>query len=513
LAESATGIWPLIRGRAESDADRIVVTDERGGQLTFSQLRERAEETAAGLFDLGIRPGDVVSWQLPGRIDTIVLVAALSRLGAVQNPLIPMLREREVEFICDQTGSRLLIVPSVFRGFGHLAMAQSLASSRPRLAVLDADAGLPAGDPATLPPEPAAGAPGTPPARWLFYTSGTTAVPKGAKHTDASLLAAADVLCTNVHMQRDERTAALAPIAHVGGILYLLAALRTGSRIVITEIFDQASTPEQIAAARVTLGGSGVPFLQAYLRRQRERPEEPMFPTARAYLVGGSSRPPQLHYEVKNELGGVGVISGYGLTECPYVCFTRVDDPDEVLAVSEGRPVLPVEVKVVDGGGRVVGAGESGELLVRGPQLMLGYVDAVLDGEAFDAEGFFRTGDVGVLDGRGYLRITGRIKDVVIRNMENISAREVEDLAVGFAGAAELAVIGLPDPVTGERVVAVAVAADPGSPPTLGELCAYLRAGGLNPRKLPVQLELVEELPRNAMGKVVKRALKGRYVS
>ena len=167
---------------------------------------------------------------------------------------------------------------------------------------------------------------------------------------------------------------------------------------------------------------------------------------------------------------------------------------------------------VMMGAGRLLPAGESGELRVRSPQLMLGYLDSALDAEAFDGEGYFRTGDLAMVDDAGYLTITGRIKDVIIRNMENISAREIENLTLTFPRAAETAVIGLPDAETGERVCAVIVPADPADPPTLEELIAHLRAEGLNPRKLPVQVEYVPELPKNAMNKVVKKTLKDQFV-
>jgi non-ribosomal peptide synthetase component E (peptide arylation enzyme) len=170
--------------------------------------------------------------------------------------------------------------------------------------------------------------------------------------------------------------------------------------------------------------------------------------------------------------------------------------------------VAATRITIVDDEGRPVPAGESGELRVRAPQLMLGYLDPSLDADAFDADGFFRTGDLAKVDDDGYLSITGRLKDVIIRNMENISAREIENAALTFPRVAELAAIGLPDEQTGERVVAVVVPTDPGDPPTLDELCLHLRSEGLNPRKLPVQIEYVDALPRNAMFKVVKKELR-----
>jgi acyl-CoA synthetase (AMP-forming)/AMP-acid ligase II len=509
---AADGIWQLMRTRAEVTPWRVLITDEHDRVLTFGELRERAEAVAAGLFEMGVRPGDVTAWQLPSRIDTVVLCMALVRLGTIQNPLIPMLRENEIEFICAQTRTRLLVVPAEFRGYDHLSMARSIASRLPGMRVMNADAGLPVGDISVLPPPPdPSAADSARTIRWLFYTSGTTAAPKGAQHTDAGLLAASRTFDACTRLQADDRMASLSPIAHVGGILHVLSSLTTGSRNIITASYDPVGTTRQMEAAGVTLGGSGVPFIQGYLREQRRRPDRGYFPNVRAFLVGGSPRPPALHYDVKRELGGVGIVSGYGLTECPYVSWARVDDLDDKLSMTEGRPPAATKVKITDAEGKPVPAGESGELRVRAPQLMVGYLDSSLDSDAFDDEGYFRTGDLAMVDDAGYLTITGRIKDVIIRNMENISAREIENLSLTFPRAAEIAVIGLPDAHTGERVCAVVVPSDPADPPTLEELVAHLRSEGLNPRKMPVQVEYAAELPRNAMGKVVKKTLKNQF--
>jgi acyl-coenzyme A synthetase/AMP-(fatty) acid ligase len=364
----ADSVWQLVRIRAEQTPERVLISDEHDHVLTFGQLREQAETVAAGLFEMGIRPGDVTAWQLPSRIDAVVLFIALTRLGAIQNPLIPMLRENEAGFICDQTRTRLLVVPSVFRGYDHLGMARSIESRLPGMRVINADAGLPAADVSVLPPEPNPSAEESArTARWLFYTSGTTAAPKGAQHTDAGLLAAARTFNTAVMVRADDRTASLSPIAHVGGVLHILSSLMTGSQSIITAIYDPAATTLQMEAAGVTLGGSGVPFIQGYLREQRKRPDHRYFPNVRAFLVGGAPRPPALHYDVQNELGGVGIVSGYGLTECPYVSWARVDDPDDKLSMSEGRPPAATEIRITDAEGKPVPAGESGELRVRAP--------------------------------------------------------------------------------------------------------------------------------------------------
>ncbi len=251
-------------------------------------------------------------------------------------------------------------------------------------------------------------------------------------------------------------------------------------------------------------------FHQAYLAAQREQPGAPIFPRVRAFPGGGAPKPPQLHYDLVRELGA-GIVSGYGLTECPIVAMNRVGDDDEKLARTEGQLNPPdAEVRVMRFDGSLAAPGEEGELCVRGPQLFRGYLDARLDAAAFDADGFFRTGDLGRLDADGYLVITGRTKDVIIRKGENISAKEVEDLLYTHAKVADVAVIGLPDPALGERCCAV-VATRGGDPLGFAEMVEFLSAQGLSRQKLPEQLEVVAEVPRNAAGKIQKQLLRERF--
>ena len=496
----------LVAHRAAVSPGATMVADENSRHLPFGQIALESERVAAGLLACGVRPGDVVSWQLPNGIETITLTLALARLGVVQNPLVMMLREREVGFICRQARSRWLLVPPAFRGTDHLAMADCVARSVPGLRVLPMDGPLPSGDPLTLPAPPGDGAA----VRWIFYTSGTTADPKGARHTDAGLLAASATFCDHLSVGPSDVATALLPLAHVGGILYILSSLRAGCSLVTSAVFDPLATPELLAAHGATLLGNGMPFLKAYLTRQAGS-DAPLFPAARVALCGGSPRPASLHDEVSRSLG-VPVVSGYGMTECPYITWGRWDDTDHDHASSEGRAGPGGSVIVVRADGTLAADGEPGELRVKGPQLMAGYVDQALDAAAFDESGYFRTGDLGFVDARGYLTVTGRLKDVIIRKMENISAREVEELLITHDGVADVAVIGLPDAETGERACAVVVPASPADPPALPDLCAHLRDQGLSTRKLPEQLELVGALPRNAMGKVVKRELVARFV-
>jgi acyl-CoA synthetase (AMP-forming)/AMP-acid ligase II len=508
----ARTLWELIELRAEASGDELMAIDEERRRLSFRELRDEAERVAAGLRDLGIDAGTVVSWQLPTWLESMVLVAALSRLGAVQNPMLPIYRQREVSFITRQAGAKLLVVPSVWRGFDFEAMADEVASSVGGLGVLVTDKALPEGDPTSLPPPPSP--PPTPddaPVRWLFYTSGTTADPKGAQHTDATIMASSVGMAERLAMTADDRSAMVFPFTHIGGITWMFTSLLTGCQLVFVEAFDPKATPDVLQREGVTVAGAGTVFHMAYLNAQRERPEGPLFPNLRVCVGGGAPKPPQLHHDVKRELGGAGIASGYGLTEAPIITMASVDDDDDALANTEGRATRGVELRVVKLDGSIASVGEEGEIRAKAPQLMRGYLDSSLDAEAFDDDGWFRTGDLGRLDDRGNVTITGRLKDIIIRKGENISAKEVEDLLFTHPKIADVAVIGLPDPSSGERCCAVVVAADPDDPPTLADIADFCRAEGLMTQKIPEQLEIVDVLPRNPTGKVLKFELRDRY--
>ena len=508
----ARSLWELIERRAEATPDAPFAVDEANRELDFAGYRDAALRAAAGLAARGVGPDSVVTWVLPTHVGAMVLSAALSRLGAVQNPVLPIYREREVGFVTRQTGAQLLIVPPVWRGFDYPTMAAQLAADRGALEVLVVDRELPEADPAALAPPVATPAESADaPVRWLFYTSGTTADPKGARHSDASLLASAGGMARALALRPEDRHGLVFPFTHVGGIGWLAAGLMAGCCQLPVAVFDPATTIPHLARHGVTLAGAGTAFHQAYLAAQRAKPETPILPRVRAFPGGGAPKPPALHADLKREFGGVGIVSGYGLTECPIIAMNRVGDPDAKLAHTEGRPSpAEAEIRVVRPDGSRAPAGVEGELWIRGPQLCRGYVDASLDAAAFDGEGFFRTGDLGLLDADGYVVVTGRLKDVIIRKGENISAKEVEDLLYAHPAVADVAVIGLPDPALGERCCAV-VALAPGAELPFEEMARYLRERGLMIQKIPEQLERVPEVPRNAAGKVLKQALRERF--
>jgi acyl-CoA synthetase (AMP-forming)/AMP-acid ligase II len=508
----ARTMWELVDRRAESSPHHPMLIAAEGEIVTFGEFRDRAERVAAGLHAMGIGTDSVVSWQLPTQIDTVVLSIALSRLGAIQNPIIHLYREREVGFALRQTAASLFIIPSEWRGTDFSGIAERAlegATSRPR--ILSLTNGIPDGDPETLPPPPVGLPPEEAPIRWIYYTSGSTADPKGVQHTDQTLIAGGWGLARALAMNPDDVGSIAFPFAHIAGPDYLVTMLSFGFPAILVEAF---SAPEVLPLFRqhgATMVGGSTAFYVAYLGEQRKAPHEPILPTLRLMSGGGAAKPPEVHYEVRDEIGGRGVVHGYGMTEVPMISNGSPTDSDEQLANTDGKPVEGADVRIVTLDGRVAGPDEEGEVRVRGPMVFHGYTDPALNADAFDADGYFRTGDLGKLRADGHLTLTGRLKDVIVRKGENISAKEIEDLLYTHPSVVEVAVIGVPDATRGERVCAVVQLAEGVDGLELADIVAFCRDTGLMTQKIPEQLEVRTEWPRAGTGKIVKKSLRDEY--
>jgi len=504
IATTGATLWQLIEQRAAATPDARMALDEAGRTMTFGEFHERCLRAAAGFAALGVIEGSNVSWILPSRFEAFVLAGALSRLGAVQNPILPIYRRREVGFIAEQSGCSMLVVPGAFRGFDYPPMAHE-AVEHLGAAVVIADPDLPDGDPATLPTY----RPAFDEVRWLFYSSGTTADPKGAKHTDHTLSAANDGMQWSMQVTDADKAAVVFPITHVGGLVWLFNTMQTGVELLMVETFVPTETPAWLGQHGCTCAGAGTVFWMAYLAAQRSLPPgEQVLPDVRIFNGGGAPKPTTLHAEMI-EAFGAPLIGGWGLTESPINTMVHVDDPDVKKATTDGRPCPGVSLRVVMDD-RECGPGDEGELRVKGPQVCLGYLDASLDADAFDDDGWFRTGDLGVVDEGGWVSITGRLKDIIIRKGENISAKEIEDLLHAHHKIADVAVIGRPDPASGERACAVVVTAGD-TPITFDEMVDHLVGAHLSKHKVPEQLEFVDALPRNPTGKVLKKDLRVQF--
>jgi cyclohexanecarboxylate-CoA ligase len=504
-------VWAQLQARVAEQPQEPVLFDEHGARVTFRELHDRSERVAAGLYELGIGAESRVTWQLPTRLETVVLVFALARLGAVQNPVIHLYGKRELAFIVRQTRAQMLVIPSSWRGTDFAARAEEIRAAHDNpLRILLTDHGLPEAEPALLPPPPTAADASK--IRWIFYTSGTSADPKGVCHTDQTVIAAGNALVFCHALTSSDVGSIAFPIAHAGGPQYLASMLQAAFPALLIERFNP---PESIPVMRehgVTLVGGGTAFYTTILAEQRRQPEVPLLPTLRLLTGGGAPKPPQLYKDVLREVGSP-ILHGLGMTESPCITMARVTDTDEQRAYTEGAPVPGMEVRIVALDGSLAGVDEDGEIQLKGACRTVGYVDPALNDSLFTADDWLRGGDLGHLRADGYLVITGRQKDVIIRKGENISAREVEELLLAHPLVGDAAVIGLPDPERGELVCAV-IESVPDSPALeFAAMVSYLRETGLTLQKVPERLEIVEALPRNAFSKVLKAELRQRFGS
>lgn len=526
------GLWgnqripDALLATATRRPDQVAIIDG-DNRTTFAELARRSTALARALHSLGIQPGETVAYQLPNWTETIVTAHAISAHGAIANPILPAYGERETRFILRESRAHALFIPGRYRRVDHRLRIRGLRRELPDLAhvvVVRDSAGPEMLEFATL--EGSVGAAPRDDARtaasghggaapwadanaiaFLVYTSGTTADPKGVLHTHNTLLAETRSLeCVHGFTHQDTVLMPL-PLTHISGVIHaVLVPAVLGTTAVLMDRWDANRAHDLLAQARVTYMVGPPVFVQELCSVQRPQP-----PALRLVSCGGADVTPAIVRMAETQLGCTAK-RVYGSTEFPTLTTTGPDDPPERRHDTEGRVIGAAELRIVADDDTDCPRGTEGEILARGPECCVGYRNAALDAESFDASGWFRTGDLGVLDAAGYLRITGRKKDIIIRKGENISAREVEDLLAGHPDVNEVAVVGIPDPETGERVCAV-VCPRPGTKPTLEALARFLDEAGLSTRKLPEGLELVSEFPRTASGKVHKPALRRQLLS
>jgi cyclohexanecarboxylate-CoA ligase len=505
-------VWTAYASTAATRPNGLAIIDG-AVRLGFAAMLARGAAVAGRLRAAGVGRGDPVAFQLPNWWETVAVYLALARLGAVAVPILPIARERELSFVLGESGARLLLVPGERRGTDHRALAAAAGRGHPALERIVTVRARPAPGMAALEDLPVVD-PGPPSTdaeaiALLMYTSGTTAAPKGVLHSHATLLAKARALGP-VHALAPSDTVLMpSPLTHVSGLLYaVLVPAAHGTGAVLMDRWRADDALPLIAREHVTYM-IGAP---TFLRDLAEHPAVATTDTSsfRLFSCGGAVVDPALVRRASARLGCVAK-RVYGSTEFPTMTTTGPDDPPDARVVTEGRPFGATEVRIADASGGTVGAGAEGEVQARGPECFLGYRDARLNAAAFTPDGWYRTGDLGVLDAGGYLRITGRLKEVIIRKGENVSAREVEDLVATHPAVAEVAVVGLPDAAAGEIVCAVLRLRPGHDAPTVATLAAHLLAAGLSKRKLPERVEIVDDFPRTASGKIVKRELQRRY--
>ncbi|MDX6284583.1 MAG: cyclohexanecarboxylate-CoA ligase [Frankiales bacterium] len=511
LLEAPT-VWELVRRRGEQSRDVPALLDADGRSVTFGELADRVERVAAGLHAQGVGPGSVVTWQLPTRIESVLIALALARLGAIQNPIIHLYREREVGAVLRASQPQFFVVPGVWRDRDFESMAKTLAAelSSPPAVIVVGDDVVPDGDSSTLPAPPQSGDD----VRWVYYTSGTTSDPKGVRHTDQTLMAGGRGLAAALDMQPDDIGSMAFPFSHIAGPDYLFMMVAVGHPALLLEAFVPADAVEQFKKHKVTMIGGGTAFYSMFLAEQAKTPKQkPFIPTLRKISGGGAPKPAELFYAVQRDVG-VPLCHGYGMTEVPMIAQASPHDTDDQLAHTEGAPVRGIEVRIVKADGAVAANGEEGEVRVRGPIVCKGYTDDAATVDGWDDEGWFKTGDLGVLRDDGHVSLTGRLKDVIIRKGENISAKELEELLFTHPKVGDVAVVGLPDAERGELVCAVVEPPEGGDELTFDEMVDHLTAAGLMKQKIPERLEVIDKLPRNeTLNKVLKYKLRERFTT
>lgn len=487
--------------------DRADRTDAR--RISYRELADMTNRVAGSLARLGVDKGDVVTVQLPNWWEFVVTAVACSKIGAIFNPVMPILRERELTYILNFCESKVFIVPKVYRGFGFAAMAESMRGDLKHLKhliVVDGDEessferALLSGEPMST----TTSALGPDDMSVLMFTSGTTGEPKGVIHTSNSLVGCCKALTQRFGLHDHEVLLVASPVAHMTGYaaVVLLSVYLTGT-MVLQDVWEPKHGVALMVREGVTYTAASTPFLSDIcdvVAGGASKPE-----SLRSFLCAGATIPPVLIERAAHEVG-IHACSLWGMTESLASTLTEPSRAAEKSAKTDGRPLEGMEVLIVDFDGKPVPVGQSGRLLVRGCQMFTGYYKKP-ELPTFNAEGWFDSGDLAYMDDEGYIRISGRVKDVLIRGGENVPVVEIENLLLRHPYVAGAAIVGYPDERLGERGCAFIVTR-PGATIDLAAVQIYLAECKMAKQFWPERVEVVADLPRTASGKIQKFKLR-----
>ena len=516
-SELTLGSYLVRAAEVSPDQLALVQADTR---LTYLELARAVGDVSAGLARFGVVAGDVVSVMLPNWWEAMVAMQAVLASGAVVNPVVPIYRDHEVGFILRQSAPGAVMIPHQFRGFDYVAMMERLVSELaepPVVIVIRPHGPLPGGfvswDDLSAPGwAPTGRQPGPRPngdrtagqvpvasdIALLLYTSGTTADPKGVLHSHQTLDYEDRSIIRLLGLTAADTIFMPSPVRHITGFLYgIVMPAMLGVACVMLDIWDPASARRLIEREQCRFTLAATPFLLGLVQQYESDNGRSAL---RVFPCGGADVPPDLVRRARKVMG-TDVVRVYGSSEFPTFSCGVPGDKESVAAQSDGKPIGPVRYRLDEPTDGV------GELLVDGPELFLGYLDPALNADAFTPDGYFRTGDLASVGADRALTIRGRVKDVINRGGEKISAREVEDLIFEHPAVCEVAVVGMPDPELVERVSAYVVL-EPGSTLTLAEVSNHLRARRIARQKIPEQLTVVDRLPKTASGKVQKFLLR-----
>lgn len=526
-AAIAQGLWHDKTINTELDAcvartpEKLALTAvqaESGAMTRFSyrELATMADRVAVGLTRLGVGKNDVVACQLPNWWQFTVTYLACSRIGAVMNPLMHIFRERELTFMLTHGEAKVLIAPKTFRGFDFESMAMALKPQLPHLKHVVVVGGDGDNSYERLLSEPAwereadaaqilsAHRPGPDDVMQLIYTSGTTGEPKGVMHTANTTMANIIPYAKRLKLGSDDVVLMASPMAHQTGFMYgLMMPIMLGASAVLYDVWEPLKAIDLIRSEGATFTMASTPFLTDLAKNVAESGKA--IPTLRIFLCAGAPIPGPLVEQASAVLGAK-IVSAWGMTENGAVTLIELGDPNERAVNTDGHPLPGVELKVVDHNGEALPTGQAGKLLLRSCSNFGGYLKRPhLNGT--DAQGWFDTGDLATLDAQGYVRITGRSKDVIIRGGENIPVVEVESILYGHPAIAQAAVVAYPDERLGERACAIVVL-KAGQTFTMEDMVAHFKGKQIAMQYIPERLIVRDAIPATPSGKLQKFKLR-----
>ncbi|EJV7845908.1 medium-chain fatty-acid--CoA ligase [Escherichia coli] len=499
---------------ARAMPDKIAVVDNHGASYTYSALDHAASCLANWMLAKGIESGDRIAFQLPGWCEFTVIYLACLKIGAVSVPLLPSWREAELVWVLNKCQAKMFFAPTLFKQTRPVDLILPLQNQLPQLQqIVGVDKLAPATSSLSLSQIIADNTPLTMAITThgdelaaVLFTSGTEGLPKGVMLTHNNILASERAYCARLNLTWQDVFMMPAPLGHATGFLHgVTAPFLIGARSVLLDIFTPDACLALLEQQRCTCMLGATPFVYDLLNLLEKQPAD--LSALRFFLCGGTTIPKKVARECQQR--GIKLLSVYGSTESSPHTVVNLDDPLSRFMHTDGYAAAGVEIKVVDDARKTLPPGCEGEEASRGPNVFMGYFDEPeLTARALDEEGWYYSGDLCRMDEDGYIKITGRKKDIIVRGGENISSREVEDILLQHPKIHDACVVAMPDERLGERSCAYVVLKAPHHSLSLEEVVAFFSRKRVAKYKYPEHIVVIEKLPRTASGKIQKFLLR-----
>ncbi|HDJ0511395.1 TPA: medium-chain fatty-acid--CoA ligase [Escherichia coli] len=499
---------------ARAMPDKIAVVDNHGASYTYSALDHAASCLANWMLAKGIESGDRIAFQLPGWCEFTVIYLACLKIGAVSVPLLPSWREAELVWVLNKCQAKMFFAPTLFKQTRPVDLILPLQNQLPQLQqIVGVDKLAPATSSLSLSQIIADNTPLTTAITThgdelaaVLFTSGTEGLPKGVMLTHNNILASERAYCARLNLTWQDVFMMPAPLGHATGFLHgVTAPFLIGARSVLLDIFTPDACLALLEQQRCTCMLGATPFVYDLLNLLEKQPAD--LSALRFFLCGGTTIPKKVARECQQR--GIKLLSVYGSTESSPHAVVNLDDPLSRFMHTDGYAAAGVEIKVVDDARKTLPPGCEGEEASRGPNVFMGYFDEPeLTARALDEEGWYYSGDLCRMDEAGYIKITGRKKDIIVRGGENISSREVEDILLQHPKIHDACVVAMPDERLGERSCAYVVLKAPHHSLSLEEVVAFFSRKRVAKYKYPEHIVVIEKLPRTASGKIQKFLLR-----